>query len=140
MIYLWVEGEGWKEFEISNTPELEKRGITIESEAEIGSRAVISSGAEIGSRAVISSGAVIGSRAVISSGATPKIVYIIGSRFPVSYWEEDRIDIGCQSRSIDQWLNDYADIASEHDFSPAEIDEYRCYVEFIKSIHNRKTS
>jgi hypothetical protein len=53
----------------------------------------------------------------------------------VSYWGEDRVDIGCASRSIDAWLNDYADIANEHNFTAAEIEEYRSYVEFIKFVH-----
>ena len=108
MIYLWVNGEGWKEFEVSDTEELKKRGIRI------------------------------GDRAFIGDRVKPVIIYIVGSRFPVSYWGEDRVDIGCQSRSIDQWLEDYQDIAREHNFNIKEIEEYRGYVEFIKSVH-RKT-
>jgi hypothetical protein len=42
---------------------------------------------------------------LIGDGAKPIIIYIIGSRFPVSYWGEDRVDIGCQGRSIEAWLN-----------------------------------
>jgi hypothetical protein len=66
------------------------------------------------------------------------LINIIGSRFPVSYWGEDRVDIGCQSRSIDEWLNDYTDIAKEHNFTVGQIEEYHGYVEFIESLHSRK--
>jgi hypothetical protein len=55
----------------------------------------------------------------------------------VSYWGEDRIDIGCQSRSIDAWLNDYTDIAKEYEFTVEAVEEYRGYAEFIKSIHGK---
>jgi hypothetical protein len=128
MIYLFVENEGWEKFEVTDTAELEKRGIHI------------GGGAHIESEAYIESGAHIGSGAVIGSGAKPIIIYIIGSRFPVSYWGEDRIDIGCQSRSIDEWLTDYAGIAKEYEFTTCEIEEYRGYVEFIKSVHIKEES
>jgi hypothetical protein len=114
MIYLWVENKGWKEFEITDIAELEKRKISI------------------------GGGAVIGGGARIGDGASPVIIYIIGSRYPVSYWGEDRVDIGCQSRTIEEWLNGYADIADKYDFTPEEIEEYRRYVEFIKSLHCAK--
>jgi hypothetical protein len=104
MIYLWVVGKGWKEFELSNTAELEKRGI------------------------------------LIGDGETPIIIYIIGSRYSVSYWGEDRVDIGCQDRSISEWLTNYKDIAAENNFTDEQIREYRGYVEFIKSIHDREAA
>ena len=59
----------------------------------------------------------------IGDGAIPIIIYITGSRFPVSYWGEDRVDIGCQSRSIEGWLTDYTGIAEEHGFTAEEIPE-----------------
>jgi hypothetical protein len=121
MIYLWVDGEGWKEFELTDTAELEKRKISISGEAEIGSRARIGSGA------------------VIESGTKPITICINGSRYKVSYWGEDRIDIGCQSRSIEGWLTGYTDIAKEHNFTIEEIEEYRGYVELIKLVHAKET-
>jgi hypothetical protein len=70
-IYLCTEGVGWELFNISDKEALEKRGIVIGYEAQIGYE------------------------------ARPTIIYIIGSSFPVSYWGEDRIDIGCQRHSIE---------------------------------------
>ena len=113
MIYLWVENEGWKEFELSNTDELEKRNI------------------------IIGDGAHIGYRAHIGDGNKPTIVYIIGSRFSVSYWGENRVDIGCTSRSIEEWLTDSTDIAEKHNFTTEAVAEYRASVEFIKTVHDR---
>jgi hypothetical protein len=107
MIYLWVSGEGWKEFELTDTAEFEKRGITIGSGAEIGSWARI------------------------GSGAKPVIVYIIGSRHPVSYWGEDRIDIGCQRHTIAEWQKSYAEIGKENFYSDEALEEYRRYIDFI---------
>jgi hypothetical protein len=57
----------------------------------------------------------------------------------VFYWGEDRVDIGCQHRRIDEWLTDYTDLAKEHNFTVEQIEEYRAYVEFIKSVHDRKS-
>ncbi|MDR2020650.1 MAG: hypothetical protein LBQ14_07805 [Treponema sp.] len=66
------------------------------------------------------------------------IIHIIGSRFPVSYWGEDRVDIGCQQRSIEDWLTGYEEIARVYDFTPDEITEYRRYVAFVKSVHSKE--
>jgi NDP-sugar pyrophosphorylase family protein len=149
MIYLWVDCEGWKEFELTDTAEIEKRGISIGNGARIGNeasigdrarigyRASIGNGARIGDRASIGNGARIGDRASIGNGAKPIIIYIIGSRYPVSYWGEDRVDIGCQSRSIDAWLNDNTDIVKEHNFTVGEVEEYHGYLEFIKYVHDK---
>ena len=65
-------------------------------------------------------------------------MYIIGSRFPVSYWGENRVDIGCTARSIEAWLTDYENIAKQYNFTTEEIAEYRAYVEFIKTVHDGK--
>jgi UDP-3-O-[3-hydroxymyristoyl] glucosamine N-acyltransferase len=187
MIYLWIDHEGWKEFELTDTAELVKRGIYIgngtsigdrvsigngafiANEVSVGNRASIGKGVSVGYKASIADGAFIGNgtfiaggvsvgygasvgkgvsigcgasighKASIADGIKPIVINITGSRFPVSYWGEDRVDIGCQSRSIDAWLNDYTDIAKKHDFTVGEVEEYHGYVEFIKSIHNRES-
>jgi hypothetical protein len=58
----------------------------------------------------------------------------------VSYWGEDRVDIGCQHRSINEWLTDYEELANKNEFTPEQITEYRGYVEFIASIHAREAT
>ena len=159
MIYLWVDGDGWKEFELTDAEALKERRISIGDRASIGNKASIGSGASIGDgarigygasigdKASIGDGASIGNKASIGSGArigygaTPKIIYIIGSNYPVSYWGEDRIDIGCKSLAIDEWLGSRGAAAGiENNFTPEEIEEYRAYAEFIKGVHARGTA
>ena len=144
MICLWTENNGWQHFELSDTAELERRVIVIGAGAFIGDRASIGAGvrigaiARIGNEAFIGVGARIGNWATIGDGVTPVVIYINGSRYPVSYWGEDRIDIGCTSRRIHEWLNDSEAIAREYNFTPEQTAEYRGYVEFIATIHKRQ--
>ena len=111
MIYLWTNGEGWTKHEITETDELKKRDI------------------------MIGEGAIVGEGARVGDGASPTIICIIGSRYPVAYWGEDRIDIGCEHHSITDWLSDGETIGKKHDFPPDQMVEYRRYVKLIAAIH-----
>jgi hypothetical protein len=161
MIYLWTDGKGWQPFELTDTAELENRGITIGEGVSIGNWTFIGEGASIGigtsigdrvfmgiwvfigtgafigKGASIGEGASIGKVASIRDGARPCIIHIVGSRYPVSYWGEDRIDIGGVSRTINAWLTDYTDIAKMYNFTVGELKEYRPIVELINSIHKQ---
>jgi hypothetical protein len=53
----------------------------------------------------------------------------------VYYWGEDKIAIGCESRSIEAWLTDSTDVAEAHGYTADEREEYREYVELIRSKH-----
>jgi UDP-3-O-[3-hydroxymyristoyl] glucosamine N-acyltransferase len=128
-------------------------GVRIGSDTIIGNRVVINFGTSIGNRTYISGGtyightarignrvdilkgASIGNNAKIEDMAKPITINIQGSEFPVSYWGEDRVDIGCESRSIDAWLNDSLDLAKEHLFTIEQVEEYRSYLELIKLVH-----
>lgn len=68
-IKLLVSGKGWQEFDLSNTEELSKRNIVIDSFAKVGFQALIGDGAVIGYGAHIGYGAVIGCGAEIGFGA-----------------------------------------------------------------------
>ena len=111
MIYLWTNGEGWTKHEITETDELKKRDI------------------------MIGEGAIVGEGGRVGNGAIPTIIYIIGSIYPVAYWGEDRIDIGCEHHSITDWLSDGETIGKKHDFPPDQMVEYRRYVKLIAAIH-----
>ena len=128
-IYLWTDGDGWNLYEVTDITELEKRNIQIGDGARIGNGAWIGDGARIGN------GARIGDGANIGDNESPIIVYIIGSRYPVSYWGEDRIDIGCENHTIDQWLTQGEMIAKRNGLTEVEIAEYTRYVEMIAAIH-----
>ena len=128
LLYLWVKNEGWKSFEYENIEELKE---------EFGLRGiVIRAGAVIGERAVIIAGAVIGERAEIGAGAEPIIISINGSGHFVSYWGQDRIDIGCNKDSIKKWLDKYVEIGKNNGYSDQQIEEYGKYINLINSIHN----
>jgi carbonic anhydrase/acetyltransferase-like protein (isoleucine patch superfamily) len=101
----------------------------------IGDRTYIGNRTHIGDEVHIGDGALIGDGASIGDGVFPVVIHIIGSRYSLSYWGEDRIDIGCEKRSIQDWLTG-EDIAKRYDFKPDEITEYRSYVEFIARIHS----
>jgi hypothetical protein len=152
MINLWVSGEGWKAFKRTDTAELENRGIYIGDRVYLGdgvylgNRVHLGNGVHLGDGGWLGDGVHLGDRCrlgdfgCLGDGAKPICVNITGSQFPVSYWGEDRIDIGCKSRSIDEWLTDSTDLAKEYNFTLEAAAEYRGYVEFIKSIHLGQTS
>ena len=117
MIYLWTNGEGWTKHEITETDELKKRDIMIGEGAKVGNGASVGDGAKVG------------------DGARPTIICIIGSSYPVAYWGEDRIDIGCEHHSITDWLSDGETIGKKHEFPPDQMVEYRRYVKSIAAIH-----
>ena len=117
MIYLWTDGKGWTEHELTETDELAKRHIRVGDGARVGARARVGDGAWVG------------------DGARPTIIYIIGSSFPVSYWGEDRIDIGCQQHSIEDWRSTGKEIGAKYQFADAQMEEYSRYIELIAAVH-----
>ena len=123
MIYLWTNGEGWTKHEITETDELKKRDL------------MIGEGAKVGDGARVGYGARVGDGGRVGNGARPTIICIIGSRYPVAYWGEDRIDIGCEHHSITDWLSDGETIGKKHEFPPDQMVEYRRYVKLIAAIH-----
>jgi UDP-3-O-[3-hydroxymyristoyl] glucosamine N-acyltransferase len=111
-------------------------GVWIGVSTRIGDKVRIGSGTHIGDNALIVGGAQIGDDAHINDSAIPNTVYIVGSRFRVSYWGEDRIDIGCLRHSIRLWREHGREIAEENNFTPEQIAEYDTYLTMIETIHN----
>ena len=153
-IYLWDVVAGWASYDLDDETALSKRGISICAEATIGDDAKISDGvtigyganirdgvtigygATIGDGANIGDGAIIGDRANIGDGENPTIIYIVGSCHAVAYWVEDRVDIGCTSKSIDAWLDGpHAGLIRDNGYTNTQVDEYRQYVGMIRDIH-----
>ena len=117
-IYLWDDLAGWASYDIDDETTLSKRGISICAEAKIGD------------------GAKIGDRANIGDGENPTIIYIVGSCHGVAYWGEDRVDIGCISKSIGAWLDGpHAGLIRDNGYTNTQVDEYRQYVGMIRDIH-----
>ena len=139
MIYLWTDGIGWTEHELTETDELKRRGITVGDGARVGAGARVGDGAWVGDCATVGDGARVGARATVGARAKPTIIYIIGSSFPLSYWGEDRIDIGCQSHTIAEWLEQGEKIGKHYQFTAEQIVEYRRYYDLIAAIHAANT-
>jgi UDP-3-O-[3-hydroxymyristoyl] glucosamine N-acyltransferase len=109
--------------------------VSIGNYTYIGSRSFIGHRTAIGNHVNIGNGTFIPDDAKIEDDKTPTCISINGTRYGLAYWGEDRINIGCQSKTIEEWLTDYEEIADEYDFSEKEIAEYMAYVKFIASIH-----
>jgi carbonic anhydrase/acetyltransferase-like protein (isoleucine patch superfamily) len=124
------------------------RNASINKGAIIGDGAVIGRGALIGERAIVGSRAVIGAWARIDAGCVvpPGIVIdgwrkmpfimIAGSVWPLFYLGKDRVDIGCQSASLEEWLSEEGEVTAYfHGFTAEQIREYRVYLEAVQRIH-----
>ena len=135
-IYLWDDLAGWASYDLDDETTLSKRGISICAEAKIGDGANIGYWATIGDGAIIGNQATIGEQAKIGDGENPTIIYIVGSCHAVAYWGEDRVDIGCTSKSIDAWLGGpHAGLIRDNGYTKTQVDEYRQYVGMIRDIH-----
>ena len=128
-------------------------GVSIGRGTRIGDRSIIASGAVLGRHVVIEPYAVIGWQAVIGHGAKisakqivghgarienwskPPFVYILGrNTWPLVWWGQDRIDIGCQSFSISEYLAYGRELAREHG-EEDRYEEYLCYVRAVSAIY-----
>ena len=116
VLRLWVNGKGYEPFEyeifddISN--ELKERNIAIGNGSSIGY------GSSIGNNLKV------------------KTLFFCGSNHSVSYWGEDKIQIGCQSFTISEWENNFKIIGIKHNYSEEQIKEYEYYINAIRQFHN----
>ena len=124
-IYLWVAGEGWRPFSLTDTEELKKRDISISSTAQIGNEARIGYAAQIGNEARIGKKAEISEKEVIT-----KTLFITGSAHTVIAWK-DTMQIGCQKHAIAYWLENYERIGREHGYSADQRAEYGTYIKIV---------
>ena len=60
---------------------------------------------------------------------------IIGSRHPVMYWGESRMQVGCQNHTLDEWAADINTIGHEAGYTTEQIIEYVGYFEMVKAFH-----
>jgi UDP-3-O-[3-hydroxymyristoyl] glucosamine N-acyltransferase len=109
--------------------------VVICDNARVGYRAEIANHAKIGNGVFVPGRAMVGDGGCVEKYPRPTFVSIIGPVYGVHYWGEDKIAIGCQIHSIDEWLEEGEEIAKTVDFGDEEIAEYRVYVETIKAIH-----
>jgi hypothetical protein len=62
-------------------------------------------------------------------------LFICGSRFKLTNSKPGHISIGCECHPFAWWEGKAAkELAKKHDFTPAEIKEYRAYIKLFKAI------
>jgi UDP-3-O-[3-hydroxymyristoyl] glucosamine N-acyltransferase len=111
-------------------------GANIGYRTRIGDRSCIGYRTIIGDRAYIGYRASVGDDAVIGNGARPLIIYIFGSSWALSYWGQDRIDIGCERHSIAEWIEHGAEIGQRQGASAEQIVEYLRYCNMVAALHS----
>jgi UDP-3-O-[3-hydroxymyristoyl] glucosamine N-acyltransferase len=114
-----------------------RSGSVIKNNTTIGERAVIRENAHIGRHVIIEPGMIVGKNASIEDGAHPWSIHFIGSRYDVTYWGEDRVQIGCRVKTIGYWLDYGAEVSVAEGYNEAEAEEYRDYLEIISRTHER---
>jgi hypothetical protein len=71
-----------------------------------------------------------------ANGITLPVFNIIGSVHSL-FFMDDKIKIGCEDHSVEEWVNNYKEIGENNDYSLEQIEEYRKYIfmiaEFIKN-------
>ena len=62
-------------------------------------------------------------------------LFIVGSKHSLSNAKKGHIQIGCQCKPFAWWESDEAiKFAKENDYTDAQIEEYRVYVELFKKV------
>ena len=147
-LYLRGEDYNWNKFEYKSLTnlkeELSNRNITIGNrasngnDASIGHRASIGDGASIGNRASIGDGASIGHRASI--GDEIKLIigfYINGSQHTVTYVGNGKISIGCHTKEISWFNENYERLGKRENYSNDQIKEYKIYIDLAKTFYKK---
>jgi UDP-3-O-[3-hydroxymyristoyl] glucosamine N-acyltransferase len=111
------------------------RSVYIEKAATIGLGTCIYPCAHIGRDSNINKHSVIGTKATIEDRSNPLIVSFAESMYSVSYWGEDKVAIGCQVKTIDEWLDNHKEIAKKYGFDKTRTAKYLGYLRVIKLLH-----
>ncbi len=95
--------------------------------------AAVDDSAYVGPRAIISGDARVYGSAWVSRGrylSSP--LYIQGSSYPVTHNGGEWVYIGCELHTISEWRGKIGrDLAAGEEFTPAQISEYRDYLNLI---------
>ena len=109
-IYLWVKNKGWKPFILEeSSQELIDRNISV------------------------GSGCTLGDGCIVKNG-----IYLYGSKHSVSYWGENKIQIGCICSLISEWVENFEAVGKNEGYSAIQIAEYFGYIKLIETFHNSK--
>lgn len=53
----------------------------------------------------------------------------------VSYWGEDKIQIGCEQNTVQGWIENYEAVGKNNRYSAAQIAEYKSYIDIVAAFH-----
>lgn len=159
-IYLYAENEGWKKFRYKNLSdikrELAKREIEIGDNTVLGNNIVIANYVKIGKSAKIGDNTSIGQSCEIgdyteipnnssinanieigNSLKIKRVLTISSSRHLITYWGENKIQIGCKGYAINEWLLHVENIGRSESYSEKEIAEYKDIIDTIAELHKK---
>ena len=121
-IYLRDENYNWKSFEYENlsdlTDKFESRKISIGYGASIGSYASIGDRASIGNKTKLTTG-----------------FYINGSRHTVTYVGGGKLSIGCHTKEIEWFKENYRLLGRKENYSESQQSEYYGYILLAEKYH-----
>lgn len=112
-----------------------ENSVLIHSHAWVGQDALIKVGAVIEHSARVILGAWVPAQSTI----TRETLQISGSREPVIHYAPGRMGIGCCQCPLSKWKREIAEIGRIHLYDPAEIREYRRYLDLVIA-HDKATN
>ena len=59
------------------------------------------------------------------------LVSIAGTQHVVCWYDSTRIKIGCEIHTLAHWLENYESIGYKNGYSPAQIEEYKRYIDIM---------
>ncbi|HNB31668.1 MAG TPA: hypothetical protein PK931_11545, partial [Saprospiraceae bacterium] len=95
-------------------------------------------GTSIGDGTSIEDGTSIGYGTSIGDNLKIKALVISGTKHIVRYFGYDLIQIGCESHSIEWWLNNYELVGKTECYTEEQIQEYGNYIVQIAKMHELK--
>jgi len=60
-------------------------------------------------------------------------IFIKGSKHPLFWFDDTRVQIGCNTFHIDVWLSKYREHGELNEYSEKEIEEYHDYLKLLKA-------
>uniref|UniRef100_UPI0037425EB4 hypothetical protein n=1 Tax=Arachidicoccus terrestris TaxID=2875539 RepID=UPI0037425EB4 len=63
-------------------------------------------------------------------------MFITGSRHAVNWWGSGQIKIGCQLKTIAEWLTEYEEVGEDQSYNKDQIAEYLGYIKMCEALQN----
>ena len=139
-LYLWVCDKGWTSFTYNELSELANEFAA--RNIKLGDRCTLGYGCTLGDECKLGYGCKLGDECTLGDECklgdrkvVPKALFINASKHTVSYWGDDAIQIGCKRFSIGGWQQHFREIGRAENYTPAQIEEYKGYIDLIATMH-----